>query len=56
MKNVNVDNAEISSTHYVGGIVGYIGANTGASVEGCKVTNSTITSTTELVNGEVGQR
>ena len=52
VKNVNVDNAEISSTHYVGGIVGYIGANTGASVEGCKVTNSTITSTTELVNGE----
>ena len=47
VKNVNVDNATVNSTHYAGGIVGYVGANSGALVENCNVTNSTITSETE---------
>ncbi|MCF0194688.1 MAG: hypothetical protein HUK00_05890 [Bacteroidaceae bacterium] len=52
VKNVKVDNAEISSTHYAGGIVGYISAETGATIEGCTVTNSTITSTPEDLGTE----
>ncbi|MCF0213146.1 MAG: FimB/Mfa2 family fimbrial subunit [Muribaculaceae bacterium] len=50
VKNVNVDNAVINSTHYAGGIVGY--ANSGATIENCKVTNSTITSVAEWTGSE----
>lgn len=39
IKNVKVDDATLTGTHYVGGIVGYMYGN----ITGCSVTNATIT-------------
>ncbi len=50
--NLTIDNATVTSTHYAGGVVAYIGAETGAKVVNCHVTNSTITSTTEWLEDD----
>ncbi len=50
VKNVILDKATVISTHYAGGIVGYSSANVGMEVSGCKVMNSTITSTPEEIS------
>ncbi len=48
VKNVNIDHATVVSTHYAGGVVGY--SSSGSSkIENCKVTNSYITSSAELM-------
>ncbi len=52
VKNVNIDKATITSSHYAGGIVGYSSANVGMSIENCHVTSSTITSIPELIGDE----
>ncbi len=49
VENVILDNATITSTHYAGGIVGYSSSNVGMAIRNCKVLNSTITSTPELL-------
>ncbi len=49
VKNVNLNKATITSSHYAGGIAGYSSANTTMTIENCKVTNSTITSAPELL-------
>ena len=49
VQNVNLKNIEITSTHYAGGVAGYLGSNTGAKVLNCTVDGGTITSTTELI-------
>lgn len=49
VKNVNLTNVEITSTHYAGGVAGYLGSNTGAKVLNCTVNGGTITSTPELI-------
>ena len=52
VKNVNLTNVEITSTHYAGGVAGYLGSNTGAKVLNCTVNGGTITSTPELIGGK----
>ena len=52
VKNVNLTNVEITSTHYAGGVAGYLGSNTGAKVLNCTVNGGTITSTPELIEGK----
>ena len=52
VKNVKLRNVDITSTHYAGGVVGYISANTGASVQNCSVDGGTITSSAELIGAE----
>ncbi|MGM9781635.1 MAG: hypothetical protein ACI3Y7_07265 [Candidatus Cryptobacteroides sp.] len=52
VKNVKLHNVDITSTHYAGGVVGYISANTGASVQKCSVDGGTITSSAELIGAE----
>lgn len=52
VKNVNLTNVEITSTHYAGGVAGYLGSNTGAKVLKCTVNGGTITSTPELIEGK----
>ncbi len=49
IKNVTVKNAEITSTHYAGGIVGYITDAT--KIENCHVEGAVITSNVEEVDG-----
>ncbi len=49
VKNVNLKDIEITSTHYAGGVAGYLGSNTGAKVLNCTVDGGTITSTPELI-------
>ena len=52
VKNVTLKNVNISSTHYAGGIVGYISTGTGSGkVINCHVIGGTISSTPELING-----
>ncbi len=53
IKNVILDNADITSSHYAGGIVGYSSAN-GMKIENCKVTNSTITAIPEMFKDDNG--
>ena len=48
VKNVKLANVNISSDHYAGGVVGYISANTGASVQNCSVEGGSIKSTAHL--------
>ncbi len=47
IKNLNVENATVNSTHYAGVIVGY--AQEGTSILACTVTNVSLTSTPELL-------
>ncbi len=49
IKNVNIDNATVTSNHYAAAIAAH-GLCT--KVENCKVTNSTITTSAENINGE----
>ncbi len=49
VKNLTIDNANVVSSHYAGGIVGFSSTNVGMAITNCKVTNSTITSMPELV-------
>ena len=49
VKKVNLKDIEITSTHYAGGVAGYLGSNTGAKVLNCTVDGGTITSTPELI-------
>ena len=51
VKNVKLANVNISSDHYAGGVVGYISANTGASVQNCSVEGGSIKSTAHLKAG-----
>ena len=50
VKNVKLANVNISSDHYAGGVVGYISANTGASVQNCSVEGGSIKSTAHLMD------
>lgn len=50
VKNVKLANVNISSDHYAGGVVGYISANTGASVQNCSVEGGSIKSTAHLTD------
>ncbi len=47
IKNLNVENATVNSTHYAGVIVGY--AQEGTNILDCAVTNVSLTSTPELL-------
>ncbi len=49
IKNLTVKNVDLTSTHYVGGIVAY--TSNGPTIENCKVIGGTIKSTPELLNG-----
>ena len=49
VKNVTLQNVNITSTHYAGGIAGYVDNNTGSLIDNCKVIGGTITSTTEQI-------
>lgn len=51
VKNVKLANVNITSDHYAGGVVGYISANTGASVQNCSVEGGSIKSTAHLKAG-----
>ena len=52
VKNVRLENVNITSSHYAGGIVGYISnSNAAASVQNCSVSGGSITSTAELISG-----
>ncbi len=55
VKNVILDKATVTSTHYAGGIVGYSSSNVGMEISGCTVKNSTITTKPEEVVGESGK-
>lgn len=48
VKNVNFDNATVTSTHYAGVVVGYSSTNVGMEISNCHVANSSVTSVTEL--------
>lgn len=52
VQNLTISSATVISNHYAGGICGFSSANIGMRIENCKVTNSTITSTPELINTE----
>ena len=49
IKDLTVENVNISSTHYAAGIVAY--TSNGPTIENCKVIGGTISSTPELLNG-----
>ena len=49
VKNVNLTNVDIKSSHYAGGVVGYISSNTGATVQNCTVKGGSITAIPELI-------
>ncbi|MGN0195805.1 MAG: DUF6562 domain-containing protein [Candidatus Cryptobacteroides sp.] len=51
VKNVNLKDVEITSTHYAGGVVGYISNNSGANVQNCTVVGGTVTSMAEQIEG-----
>ena len=51
VSNVILRDVNISSTHYAGGIAGYVDNETGSVISDCQVIGGTITSTTELVGG-----
>ena len=48
--NVNITNATVTGTHYVGAVLGY-GYLAKDCLKGCTVTNATITCKPELING-----
>jgi hypothetical protein len=57
IKNLTINNAELNSNHYAGGVVAWVLNNKGNIqvpfvMENCHVKNSTITSTPEEVDGE----
>lgn len=47
VRDLTLRNVSISSTHYAGGIAGYVDNETGSVIDNCKVIGGTITSTTE---------
>ncbi len=47
--NLTIADAEITGNHYVGGIAGFSSANVGMEITGCKVINTKLVSTPELV-------
>ena len=49
VKNVILENVNINSTHYAGGIAGYVDNETGSIIDNCKVIGGTITSATEQI-------
>lgn len=49
VKNVKLDNANVTSTRYAGGIVGYAHTGNTITIQNCHVTNSSIVSVPELV-------
>lgn len=49
VKNLTLQNVNITSSHYAGGIVGYSSTNVGMEISNCKVIGGTITSTPELL-------
>ena len=49
IKDLTVENVNITSTHYAGGIVAY--TSNGPTIENCKVIGGTIKSSPELLNG-----
>lgn len=55
VKNVNFDDATISGNHYAGVVIGWADGNnynSFFSIDGCTVTNSTVTLTPELIGEE----
>ncbi len=50
IRNLILYNANITSTHYAGGICAYSSANTGMQIDNCHVKNSTITSEIETLS------
>lgn len=52
VKNLKIDSASVTSTHYAGAIVGYAHSNNGSVIENCHVTNSEITSVTEKIGSQ----
>ena len=51
VKNLKMENVNITSTHYAGGIAAHLGSENGKEISGCSVSGGTIKSTPELVNG-----
>ena len=51
VKNLKMENVNITSTHYAGGIAAHLGSENGKVISNCHVSGGTITSTPELVNG-----
>ncbi len=49
VKDLTIDKATVTSTHYAGGICGFSSANVGMKIENCKVTNSSVVFNVELV-------
>lgn len=49
VKNVTVANATVISNHYAGVICGFSSANVGMQIINCKVLNSSVTSTPEII-------
>lgn len=52
IKNVTLKNPTITSSHFAGGIAGYISNNTGTVIENCKVIGGSISSTPENLGSE----
>lgn len=51
VKDLVLRNVNITSTHYAGGIAGYVDNETGSQITNCQVIGGSITSTTEMVGG-----
>lgn len=51
VKNIILKDVDIFSTHYAGGIAGYVGAETGKAITNCQVIGGTITSEAEQIGG-----
>lgn len=49
--NLTLKDVEINSTHYAGGIAGYVDNETGSLIDNCKVIGGTITTATEQIDG-----
>ena len=55
IKNVKIDKATVKGNQYVGAVVGYVEASSGAAVvENCHVTNSTIEAVSDKAGAVVG--
>lgn len=51
VRNLKLENVNVSSSHYAGAIVGYSSANVGMEISNCHVNGGTIVSSPEAVNG-----
>lgn len=51
VRNLKLENVNVSSSHYAGAIVGYSSAGVGMEISNCHVNGGTIVSSPEAVNG-----